>query len=208
MTGSAQRIGVYGASGSGKSTKARELIVGVTRLVRFDPFAEGARGAVQTDARGFRAALAKNWNAGFNINVVPSYGHEMADLHAISTAIRDAQVQTGARAPITFLAEEINTAFPVTALPAQYPGFGELCSRGRHFNVNIIGVSQRIAEVNTRWRGNTSCFYVFRQGDARDVQAATAMLPPGWRNAVTQLQNFEYLFVNAGHVTRGKVKRR
>lgn len=203
----AERIGVYGASGSGKSTKKNLLVCGAPRLVSFDPFAEGSKGAINTSAKDFRFALVKHWTTRFNINVIPTYGREMAELHAVSLAIRDAQVATGAKVPLTFVVEEMNTAFPVTALPTQYPGFGELCSRGRHFNINLVGVSQRIAEINTRWRGNTSCFFLFRQADARDQATAARMLPQGWGAKLTALADFQYLFVKAGKVTYGTVSK-
>lgn len=202
------RIGVYGASGSGKSTKAEELIRNAPRVIAFDPMDEWRRhGFATVPAARFRDALLRHWNdRPLRLAVIPSYGQEAQDLHHVSDAIKDAQERTGGRAPITLVADELNTAFPVTSLPSELQGFGWLCSRGRHVGVSIIGVTQRIAEVNTRWRGNTSGFYLFRQADARDLATANGMILPQFKRDLAGLRNFEFLYVEAGRVLRGMVK--
>lgn len=205
----AKRIGIYGASGSGKTTKALQLIKSLSRVVVFDPVDEwGDHGYTRTNLANIRQDLAKRWRTGFRLAVVPAYGAEPKLLHRLSETVRDAQVETNAAAPICFVVDELNTGFPVTSLPADMLGFGELCSRGRHWAVNVVGITQRIAEVNTRWRGNTSCSFIFRQASTPDVKAAEALLPPGHRGKVSQLQNFHYLYVEQGSVSTGQVKRK
>ena len=60
---------------------------------------------------------------------------------------------------------------PVAGGAEKSPGFAEMCSRGRHYGLDMIGVSQRIAEVSTRFRGNCSETVVFRQKGPRDNKA-------------------------------------
>ena len=68
------------------------------------------------------------------------------------------------------------------------------CSRGRHYGIEIIGAAQRLAEINTRWRGNESERFIFRLGDLADFQTAARWLPDH-RDALRHLRQFEYLHV-------------
>jgi len=207
----AVRIGVYGASGSGKTTKARELVSSLRRLVVFDPLDEWARKgwARCTTVAGVRQALRRGWSKGFRVTFVPPAMGERRGLHDLSVLMRDAQApfrrEQGPR--LTLLVDEMNTAFPVNNLPDELYGFPELCSRGRHYGISIIGVSQRIAEVHTRFRGNMTAAYFFRQGDARDVATVSAMIGPQHKDAVRRLSNYEYMFFRGGQVAKGKTRR-
>lgn len=201
------RIGVFGASGSGKTTKALELIRRNSRMIISTPFADDFSSVRPTrcaDVKDLARKLRANFSQGFKLVLEPTYAAEPHVLHEVSELIRTVQIASGCVAPILLVADELNTSFPVTALPADLKGFGELCSRGRHWNVSIIGITQRVAEVNTRWRGNMSGFYAFRQQERRDIAAVTSMLPPGYS---TPAANFDYLYVSGGHVTKGRVSK-
>ncbi len=204
------RIGIYGASGSGKSTKAKELLKARDRVVIFDPMAEygGRGGAVSVHTMPQLVKELKNrWRTGFRLAFVPPAQGELAALHELSLLLKRIQsgYATGAsKTEITLLVEELNLGYPNMMLPPDRNGFGELCSRGRHYGIEIIGITQRPAEVSTRWRGNTSESYWFRQADYRDLQTAGAMLGPQAKVTLKALPTHHYLHFALGVITPGK----
>jgi DNA helicase HerA-like ATPase len=204
------RIGIVGASGAGKTTKALELIRQLPRVVLLSPFVDDyalARPRTCASVREIEIELRKNWQRPFKLALSPAYGDEPTTLESVSALIVSAQRASGAGAPIALVVDELNAAFPVQALPRAFKSFGELCSRGRHYNVTLIGITQRMAEVSTRWRGNMSGFYTFRPADAVDVQTIGRMMPKGQAHQLASLQNFEYFYIESGRSIRGQVKR-
>lgn len=205
----ARRIGVYGASGSGKSTRVKDLMRGAERVVVFDPMDEYAshRFARCTSLARVLAGMKRGWAGGFRIAYVPPSNREAEALHKLALLLMQAQApyrdERDAR-KIVLVVEELNLSFPVAALPRDIYGMGELCSRGRHYGIEVIGVTQRLAEVNTRFRGNTSEAYFFRQSDHVDVQAVGRMLGPQWAKHVQELQDHHYLRRVGGQITDGK----
>lgn len=211
----AGRTGIYGASGSGKSTLMRSLIAKEPRLVlvaldREDPAWKGLGLRFVDKVTDVKAAIAKGMKAGrWRLCYVPPAHYELEALHEVSLLLRNVQDRTKRRWPMTFAVDELHEAFPNQKLPRTLMGFGELCSRGRARRIHMIGATQRVAEVNTRWRGNESERYIFRQGDKADVDQVARWLM-GRREEVAGLKNYEYLHVDAaaGTVSRSKTRKR
>lgn len=205
------RIGIYGRSGSGKTAFVKQHLRSDRRALIFDPLAEypalcGIRAA--DTLRGVLDGVRAGWRRGFKIAYMPPAGREAEALHDLCKLILRVQEPYREGVPIpklTLVVEELNLSFPVAALPRDLTGFAELCSRGRHWGVNLIGVSQRVAEVNTRFRGNTDRALFFAQQDHRDVSTIVSMIGPSWRAALQALQPGEYLELRGGHVGRGKI---
>mgnify|MGYP000566087522 CR=1 FL=1 len=211
----AGRVGVWGRSGSGKSSYVKRLIKARKRLVVFDPLAEYGSalriGTVEHRRRDslddVRKAMLSNW-AGFRVAYVPPAGKETAALSALSKLLFACQQpfkdgKPGAKM-LTLVVEEMNLSFPVSGGAQKCPGFADICSRGRHYGIEVIGVSQRIAEVATRFRNNCTETVVLAQKGPRDLDAAAAEL--GIHKAqVSKLQNLDYLQEKGGTVTKGKI---
>ena len=212
-TSNAGRIGVWGASGSGKSSYVKQRLGRGGRVIVFDPLDEyGAEGfkAIRHNHRGalndVLAAMKANWR-GFRLAYVPPNGSEALALSALCRLLMAAQEpyrKTGKGAPLTLVVEEMNLSFPVSGGAAKCPGFAEVCSRGRHYGIEVIGLSQRIAEVDTRFRGNCTETVVFRQKGPRDLAAAAAELGVK-QGAVSALNNLDFLHEAAGQIKPGKV---
>lgn len=209
----ARRIGVYGASGSGKSTLVKAMIAKAPRVVVFDPMDEYARALRFHRAdtlAGVLEAIKRGWAKGFRIAYVPPANAEPDALHRLSClllAVNRPYRESVHGIPAlktTLVVEELNLSFPVTGLPAALSGFPELCSRGRHSGIEMIGVTQRVAEVNTRFRSNTEDAYFFRQGDNRDVGFAVAKLGAKWRAAIMGMQTHDYIKSSGGITTQGR----
>lgn len=208
----AGRIGVWGRSGSGKSSYVKDKLRGTRRVVVFDPLGEyGAEGfrVVEHRRSGLdmvRMEMAANWS-GFRIAYVPPGGREAAALSGLSRLLMAAQEPfrtTGRGAKMSLVVEEMNLSFKVNGGADKAAGFAEICSRGRHYGIEVIGISQRIAEVSTRFRGNCTETVVFPQKGARDLNAAAAELGVDVIE-VRALQNLSYLHERGGTVTEGSV---
>ena len=206
----AGRIGVWGASGSGKSTYVKRKIASIKRLVIFDPLDEystlaGVKRVTSVDQ--VRQAMLADWT-GFRVAYVPPSGKEPRALSQLCKLLMQAQEgfkAAGKGAGITLVIEEMNLSFPVKGGEAQSRGFAEVCSRGRHYGIEVYGLSQRIAEVSTRFRGNCTETIALRQQGPRDVQAASDALGVD-RGRVQALKNLDYLHAQNGEITAGKIR--
>lgn len=201
----AGRVGVWGASGSGKSSYVKAAIAQRRRVVVFDPQGEYP-GKRVGDLESVRREMRANWS-GFRISYTPPPGKEAVALSGLCRLLLAAQrpfKETGRGAPMVLVVEEMNLSFPVHGGAAKCPGFAEICSRGRHYGIEAWGVSQRIAEVDTRFRGNCTETVVFRQKGQRDVSAAAQEL--GCAAADLPRDNLAYLHEEAGGIRSGQVK--
>lgn len=179
----AGRIGVWGASGSGKTTVVIDLVRTTKRLVIFDPedeFTGKLRGVTRcTTLDQIKAGMRAKWNS-FRLAYVPPPGKESAALSNLSRLVVFAQEpyreSTNPAHRLTLVADELNTAFPVHGGEARCPGFVEICARGRKRAIHTIGVSQRVTEVSTRFRGNLSEQIFLRAEELIDQKRAAEVL--------------------------------
>ena len=204
----AGRIGVWGASGSGKSAYVKQQIKGRKRLIVFDPLEEYAA-LCKTSCKTVdevRKAMRADWH-GFTISFVPPAGQEPRALSSLCKLILAAQQPyktTGKGAGVTLVVEEMNLSFPVHGGADKAPGFAEVCSRGRHYGVEVFGVSQRIAEVSTRFRGNCTETVVLRQQGPRDLNAASEAIG-GMKSEIAGLQNLHFIHERQGTTKTGRI---
>jgi len=205
----AGRIGVWGASGSGKSSYVKKAIKGRKRMVVFDPLGEYSALCNVTcqTVEQVRLAMRKNW-AGFSIAFLPRSGGEIRDLSRLCKFMMVAQMpykESGRGQGMTLVVEEMNLSFPVAGVPSRDMGFAEICSRGRHYGIEVYGLSQRIAEVGTRFRGNCTESVVLRQKEPRDVIAAASVLGCH-KSEVMGLKNLDYIHEQNGTRKKGRIK--
>lgn len=205
----AGRIGVWGASGSGKSTYVKQAIKGARRLVVFDPLDEygGLCKVKATTLEEVRRAMRADWR-GFTVAYCPPAGAEPRSLSALCKLMMAAQLpykSTGKGAGMTLVVEEMNLSFPVHGGAQKCPGFAEVCSRGRHYGIAVYGLSQRIAEVSTRFRGNCTETVVLRQQGPRDLAAAADAIG-GDKAEIAALANLDYIHERQGTRSKGRLK--
>ncbi len=209
------RTGVWGRSGSGKSSFVKATIRGRKRVIVFDPLGEyGAEGfkVIEHKTRDgldrVRREMAANWG-GFRLAYIPPAGKEIAALNGLSRLLLRAQSRyqaTGKGAEILLVVEEMNLSFPVSGGAEKNPGFAEICSRGRHYGIEVIGVSQRIAEVATRFRGNCNETVIFAQKGPRDLDAAAAESGSS-KDEIARLKSLEFFHAtDAGGNRFGAIK--
>lgn len=178
----AKRIYAVGASGFGKSTLMDQMAAPAHRLIVFDYLqAKGAQKRQRalklthvTTLAQVRNAMAANYNRGFRLWYQPPLDNQIEALHLLSMLLWTVQHKT-AFAPVTLYVDEIADSFPVYALPAGQRGFYRMCKAGRHIGVNVLGASQKPAQVNTEFRGNLDAFYAFRLVTEADLKAVHAI---------------------------------
>lgn len=200
-TRQAQRLGIFGASGCGKTTKARELTAGLNRIIFFDPLQELAR------ERGIKAvyglenlktALRKEFARGFRFAFCPEFGSEPEQLQELSyflVSLQAGYVSGQHQAQITLAVDELDTSFPVGSMQKNRKnGFGFLCCRGRHYGINLIGISQRMHLVDNVFRANCSAVYLFRHAEPADIDLGIKILGQEYRETFRNLDNFQYIY--------------
>lgn len=203
----AGRTGVWGASGSGKSAYVKQVIKPLKRVVVFDPMDEYATLGFDlvSTVPEVQQIMRQKWRD-FRIAIVPYPGFEPRTLNLLSSLLLRAQDpyrRTGHGDNLTLVVEEMNLGFPLGGA-GKAKRFAEICSRGRHYGIEVYGLSQRIAEVDTRFRGNCLTTIALRQQGKNDVQAAADALGVD-KARVQALKNLEYLRSEGGEVTEGKV---
>jgi len=144
--------------------------------------------------------------ASFRLAYVPPAGKESAALSNLSRLIIYAQEpyreSTNPKHQLTLVADELNTAFPVHGGEARCPGFVEICARGRKRAIHTIGVSQRVTEVSTRFRGNLSEQIFLRAEELIDQKRAAEVLGLPL-DTVRAMRNFELYHKRGPEVRRG-----
>ena len=181
----AKRYGVFGVSGSGKSAYVKAHVANTERLVVFDPtdeYSRGGRGLRNlkrcTTVEQVRQQMTAKWDV-FRIAYVPPTGKEPRTLNALCKLMMMGQEpfkDSGRGAKMTLVVDELNLAFPSTNGPTLCPGFADICARGRHYGIELYGITQRIREVHPRFRDNLSEAVSFTMGDADGRKAAASMV--------------------------------
>lgn len=213
MIKDARCLTLYGCRGSGKSTRAKQLISEHARIVAFDPMAEYAeeRGFIKCSSLiEVRDALRKNWNKNFKIAYVPN-SDMMSRLHHLSELIWHVQAPYGAgkdSRKILLIVEEANMGYPNQKMPPQFFGIQRLVLQGRHRGVGIMAITQRPALVSADLRGNVDEVYVFQQSQQLDINAIMGVIGREQESAIRALKPHEYLHWNRGQIVKGKNKLR
>lgn len=197
----AQRLGIFGASGCGKTTKARELTSSLNRVIYFDPLGEWAQ---EKGVKGFvslekmKQALRRNFAQGFKYAFIPNFGEEEAQLQDLSyflVFLQSGYSSFQHRAQLTLAVDELDTSFPTGSMQKNRKnGFGFLCCRGRHYGINLIGISQRMHLVDNVFRANCSGIYLFRHAEPADIDIGLKIIGTEYRDTFRKLANYQYIF--------------
>lgn len=198
-----ERLGVFGRSGCGKTTWVKQYIADKRRLVVFDPVGEYDQ-LKRIDNPDQLIEIAKASYSDFRVRLVPDYkpGRASATNPELLSALCDRLLwiqepykrDLPGAPELTLVVDELNTAFPVHGGAQRCVGFSEVCSRGRHSGIEAVGVSQRIAEVSTNFRGNLSRSILFKPRAGVDRKAAAEILAnAGAHDLIDGLQPFEYI---------------
>lgn len=205
QTEQGERFGLFGASGSGKTTKAREIVRNVGRLIVFDSVKNewaqhaqewlGRSCVVVDNLQDFIFTLEKKWQKGFKIVFRPQFGHEIQNLNDVASIIWQAQSGFGVthNAKITLFVDEAQEGAP-SGLKYKFPCHGalRLAQMGRGRGINFIVASQRIKSVDINIRSNLTGIFLFRLADLADIQEAKRILLG--KGDAGSIPNFSYFY--------------
>ena len=194
------RLGFFGASGSGKTYRAKQLTKGLKRLVVFDPTPE-VDWATECDDGVFymdeaREFIENHFNSEFRVCIVPHFGDETKELNGLCLFLINLQKHFKTHgAKITLVVDEMDLSFCTGTMqknPRNF--FGYLCRRGRHLGVNLLGLSQRINQVDITFRANLSGVYFFQHSELADIDQAKKIIPKQYHAKFMNLKPFDYIY--------------
>ena len=213
MQADGKRTLIIGASGRGKSTKAKVLCKDYNRLIVFDTEEEYARDPAYIPCEKLshvRDVLKSNWNnkCGFKIAFVPEASAETTELHHLCKLLMHLQEPykrgTDDR-QIGLVVEEMDLSFPDTQLPRAINGQKSCALRGRKRGINMIGITQRPALVSTSFRGNADEMYVFGLATGNDYKAVASVIGKEHEPLIRELQPHEYIkWDSSGAISKGR----
>lgn len=181
---------IYGKRGSGKSTRAKMLIKDCTRLIVYDPTLEYQKERCQivNNIKDMLTAIKKGWQAGFRIAYQPQDNDDhVENVAEILEYIKKVQINYFDEKDdrkITVLIEEMHLSIPNRPDSRLRPVLG-LINIGRHHGIEMIGVTQRISEINTTFRANTFDVYFFSLAGATEIEASAKIIGREWAEKLT-----------------------
>jgi hypothetical protein len=214
----AKRIAAFGRSGVGKSTIMDAIAAPAERLIVFDFLPTGAIRAKKLKLQHVltigevRDIMARKYHQGFRLWYQPPQAGQITALHELSMLIWRVQETMGDALKgyphLTLMVDEMKGCFPVYSLPSHRQGFYNLCTAGRHIGVNLVGGSQRPAQVNTEFRGNLDACYLFSLVTDADHQAAKAIGGARCAEFVRTAPKYRYVRIGeGGQLTFGETRR-
>ncbi|PZO86539.1 MAG: hypothetical protein DI626_06280 [Micavibrio aeruginosavorus] len=209
----AEIIMISGGRGSGKTTRQIELIAVRDRVIVLDPTGSfTAKG--YKHVRSLQAVyteVKKGWKNGFKIVLATPSGEGacielMQQLSRALFLIQTPYYQFKDKRKITLVLDEAHKFFPNRRLtPAEQEPLEDIIALGRHYGIEMIAATQRLAKMWTEYRGNASQSYFFMQGDHSDFGAVLATIGTAHKDALRSLKVHEYLYKGQGlSVTKGK----
>jgi len=157
-------IGLGGRKGTGKSTKARELLQNCSRLFCFDTMGEHRwiPDCFQDLDKAVIYLLETHCYETFMGSIVPESDDEDADFSEICSVVYD-------QGNMMFAIEEV---VMLGCSPNHAPKkFKRLMRLGRHRNVDMLYTTQRLGECPRALTAATDIFILFSHTEPRDLDA-------------------------------------
>ncbi len=208
---------IYGFRGMGKSSLAKQMMANYDRAVVLDPQGEFAY------LPGFKSVAWADIPAAinqpkFNLSYKPKRGAAPEALHHICDLLLTHQQPYNEwmakgrpgkppQKQILLMVEEMSLSYPSEKLPAELWGMTEMCERGRHHGIEVIGTTQRPASVSTKFRGLAEETFCFKLTLENDVNAVCTYIGKEHRQKIVDLDKFEYLHKTTNGVEQKKTQK-
>lgn len=211
----AEIIMISGGRGSGKTTRCIELMETRDRVIVLDPTGSfQARGYKRVHSlKAVYQAVKSGWGTGFKIVLATPSGEGqcIALMQSLSRAlfvIQRPYYDFKDKRKITLVLDEAHKFFPNRRLtPSEQEPLEDIIALGRHYGIEMIAATQRLAKMWTEYRGNASQSYFFMQGDHTDFSAVLSIIGNPYKDKLRGLKVHEYLHKGQGlTVTSGKNK--
>lgn len=202
----AELINIAGGRGSGKTTRLIELMKGRDRVIVLDPTASFKAPGFKRVAslKAVYAEIKKGWNTGFKIilSCPANEGGCIAIMQQMKRAlflIQQPYYKFQDKRKITLVMDEGHKFFPNRKMtPAEQEPLEDIIALGRHYGIEMMLASQRLAKVWTEYRGNCSQHYFFMQGDKSDYNAVLSVIGNEHKAALQNLKVHEFLHKSQG----------
>lgn len=206
-------ISFFGARGSAKTTKLKELLRDKKRkrVFIYDLKDEYPLKKIRGRKELWKF-LKKNWYKPFKISYVPEAKetrNHIQELSEICYALADAQQKDEAKGKgdnITIVVEEMSVTCPNQKYPNGQGGFPFCVNVAREWGIEVIGVSQRPAQANPDFRGNSTDSYYFFLSKKLDIDAVKGEIGE-LSNDLKTLKVGEFIRFHRGEVSRGRTKK-
>ena len=213
MKKDAEIAAVFGSRGSGKSTMARHIVKSHKRVLVLDPTndwqSEGPYKPVDNIADLARMLRAAWKRKTFRIVYNVPHGRYPEALHHVSNLLcqyQQAYFDHADDRKLTLVVEEMAEAYSNAAANRRdLPGFSKVVLQGRHYGLEVVGVSQRPHDIAARFRDNAATVYVFALVDHNSRDAIARMTGPEYREQIRTLANYRFLKIRGGDVSTGRL---
>ena len=102
---------------------------------------------------------------------------------------------------MTFYVEEIDTFLSINPQGLD-DNFLNIVQRGRHKNIELIGITQRPYSIPALLRSQAKVFYIFNQTETRDIDYLK-MIIGNRANEIRDLPTFHYIMDDDGTISSG-----
>ena len=202
-----------GRRGSGKTTRMIELLKGVDRAIVFDCMGDWHKqGFTAFKTReGMLRHIKANWNKGFRVSwdvhkmskiTLPQV---LSDFSKDLMVIQQPYYDERDNREITFVIDEARFSVPNRQPKMDHAVFFDLVAVGRHYGINMILATQRVAQVHTDVRGNCSEYYFMQVEDNNDMQRIKPLINKQFWPQLEALLPHEYIYRKSlNDVKKGK----
>lgn len=210
MTGSESLIFVAGGRGQGKSTYVKNLIRKRPRVIVFDVMQEYHLEKGYTLVTSIKQLQGVMRKKAYKVAFQPNTQERAPEvwLHVLSGFLfryQDWYISKGKVPPaLTLVVEEMSKSAPNEKQVKDNRNFDEMIDRGRHKEIEVIGVTQRVTKAKKDFVENAEEYIFFRIGfrDAKMVESA--YLSPEWHGKIGKLPVHHYIKINGFDVKTGK----
>ena len=172
---------IMGKRGSGKSWLAKNMLRKYTRLFVYDPMGEYTDGVIVDDFAELSSFWLKVYKGNFKIIYRPLDAE--AEFPPICKLIWDCQ-------NITFLTEEVQTFCNPRSICTE---FKAIIAKGRHRDIEFIGVTQRPAEISKLLTSQAKEMYIFTSSEPNDLQYFKDSLGQELVDKIAELKEYEFV---------------
>jgi len=172
---------VFGKRGSGKSVLARSLIHNQNRYVIYDTLGEYTAGVTICDLDTLKRFWLKVYQRNFRIVYQPL--DPDAEFDAVCELVWECQ-------DMTFLVEEIDQ---YCQLHRMSPEMKNIVQRGRHRHIELIGVTQRPANIDRLLTSQTKEMYILSMTEPRDIAYFKDAINGNIEEKIEALEQYQYV---------------
>lgn len=172
---------IFGKRGSGKSFLTRKMIQDLKRLLIYDSIGEYTQGVIITDLVQLKEFWGKVYPGNFRIIYQPV--DPEGDFDSLCCEVCACK-------NLTFVVEELDRYARPLAMSRP---FKEVVQRGRHYRVELIGITQRPHGIDKLLTSQAKQMFIFNTTEPRDIDYFKDVVGYEVVKKIAALQQYEYV---------------